>query len=57
MIDVTVEGKDEKMVDIIPLYTHAIKNVGKNDSHTIMWISEVYNENTPDTYREPIDKE
>lgn len=42
-------------VDIIPEYTHEIKNVGKENSYTLMWISEVYNPDTHDTYRAPID--
>ena len=57
MIVNVVEGKDEKPVDIIPYYTHSIKNIGETDSHTIMWISQVYDEKTADTYREPVEKE
>ena len=56
LVDV-VDGKDGKMVDIIPMYTHSIENIGDTNSHTIMWISEIYNENTPDTFREPVEKE
>jgi len=50
-------GSDKKPVDIIPYYTHSIENIGEENSHTIMWISEVYNEKTADTYREPVEKE
>ena len=57
MIVDVVEGKDEKPIDIIPYYTHSIKNIGETDSHTIMWISQVYDEKTADTYREPVEKE
>lgn len=57
VLDVMVEGKDEKIVEIIPFYTHMIKNIGESNSHTIMWISEVYNEKTADTFREPVEKE
>ena len=43
-------------IDILPYYTHEITNVGEVDSHTIMWISEIFNPNTSDTYREEVDK-
>lgn len=51
-----VDGKDSTPIDIIPNYTHDIKNIGDIESITIMWISHIYNENTADTYREPVDK-
>lgn len=57
MIVDVVDEKNLKQVNIIPMYTHSIKNIGEKDSHTIMWISEVYNENTADTFREPVEKE
>lgn len=41
-------------VSIHPYYTHAIKNIGNINSLTLMWISEVYNEATPDTFREEL---
>lgn len=52
-----VEGRDKKMVNIIPFYTHSIENKGEENSHTLMWISEVYNEKRADTYRENVEKE
>ncbi len=48
-------GKDSTRVKIIPEYTHDIKNVGSEESVTIMWISEVYSDKTPDTFREDVD--
>lgn len=50
-------GCESRKVDIKPYFTHDIKNIGEGISTTIMWISEVYNENTPDTFREPVDIE
>lgn len=47
--------KDFTKVNITPGYTHDIRNVGQGDSVTIMWISEVYSEKTPDTFREDVD--
>ena len=56
MIENVVSGDDPHPVDIIPEYTHEITNIGKKNSHTIMWISEIYNPETHDTYREPVEK-
>ena len=56
MIENVVSGDDPYPVDIIPEYTHEITNIGKGNSHTIMWISEIYNPETHDTYREPVEK-
>ena len=42
-------------VNIIPEYTHEISNVGKTNSYTLMWISEVYLPETHDTYKAPVD--
>ena len=36
------------------LYTHNIENIGNNKLTTIFWISELYNENNPDTYGEKV---
>lgn len=52
----TVKGEEPHPVNIIPYYTHQIKNIGQCDSHTIMWISEIYNPETHDTYREEVEK-
>ena len=48
--------KHNKQVNIHPYYTHAIKNIGNINSLTLMWISEVYSDATPDTFREPVEK-
>ena len=53
IIDV-VNGNDPHLVNIIPMYTHEIKNLGSGNSHTLMWISEIYNTDTHDTYREEV---
>ena len=47
-------GEGISMVKIIPGYTHEITNIGKKDSHTLMWISEIYNPDTPDTIKEEV---
>lgn len=51
-----VDGDNPQLVNMIPYYTHQIKNIGDKDSHTIMWISEIYNPDTHDTYREEVVK-
>ena len=49
-------GEKPELIEINVGCTHQITNIGKINSHTIMWISEVYNENTPDTFREEVIK-
>ena len=56
MIVDRVRGNNPHPVNIRVGYTHQITNVGKNNSHTIMWISEIYNPDTHDTYREEVEK-
>ena len=56
VVDV-VDGKKPHPVNIRAGYTHQIKNIGKENTHTLMWISEVYSDNTPDTFREDVDIE
>ena len=56
MITDVVDGKHPHPVNICVGYTHQITNIGKENSHTIMWISEIYNPETHDTYREDVIK-
>ena len=55
VVDV-VDGEHPHPVDIRVGYTHQIKNIGEIDTHTIMWISEIYNPDTHDTYREEVER-
>ena len=55
IVDV-INEKHRVPVWIITNYTHQITNIGKVNSHTIMWISEIYNPDTHDTYREEVEK-
>jgi len=50
-----VTGDKQTPVNIIPMYTHEITNVGDENSYTLMWISEVYSELTPDTFRAEVE--
>ena len=56
MIVDVVKGEDPHPVEIKVGYTHQITNIGKINTHTIMWISEIYNPETHDTYREEVEK-
>ena len=40
-----------KLVNIIPFYSHSIKNVGSKNSYTLMWISQIYNPDSADTFK------
>ena len=51
-----VDGNHPHPIDIKVGYTHDITNIGKENSHTLMWISEIYNPETHDTYREEVEK-
>ena len=56
LIENFVDGNNPELIKIIPEYTHQITNTGKINTHTIMWISEIYDPETHDTYREPVEK-
>lgn len=51
-----VDGNKPQPINIIPYYSHEITNKGEANSRTIMWISEIYNPETHDTYRFEIKK-
>ena len=51
-----VSGSIPEPVEIKVGYTHQITNIGKVNTHTLMWISEIYNPDTHDTYREEVEK-
>lgn len=49
---ITYEVSDEKMeiVEMIPGYTHNIKNIGKEEMILFLWANENYDHDNPDTY-------
>ena len=53
----TVGGGQPTIVDIPPGYTHNITNLGDTDMVTLMWASEQFDPNHPDTYRLPVEEE
>lgn len=56
MIVNKVSGDKPEPIEIKVGYTHQITNIGKINTHTIMWISEIYNPETHDTYKEEVEK-
>ena len=54
MIADVVSGDKPHPVNIRVGYTHQITNIGKENTHTLMWISEIFNPDTADTYREDL---
>jgi UDP-2-acetamido-2,6-beta-L-arabino-hexul-4-ose reductase len=50
VIEHRVSGKDFKVLDIPPGYTHSIENVGQTELVTLFWASEIFDQEKPDTY-------
>ena len=51
-----VDGKDFRVVDIPPGYTHSIENVGNSDMIVLFWASEIFDPERADTYFLPVCK-
>ena len=56
MLEYEVDGEHPRFVKMIPNYTHNIKNIGEENSHTLMWISKIYDPNTHDTYKMEVEE-
>ena len=50
VIEHKVAGKEFKVVDIPPGYTHHITNIGTGELVTLFWASEIFNPEKADTY-------
>ncbi|MBN2709966.1 MAG: NAD-dependent epimerase/dehydratase family protein [Calditrichaceae bacterium] len=50
IIEYRVSGREFRVVDIPPGYTHHIKNVGQGELVTLFWASEIFNPELPDTF-------
>jgi len=50
VIEYLVSGKKLEVVDIPVGYTHNIENIGDTDLVTIMWVNEVFDKESPDTF-------
>ena len=54
VISIKTSGNCVKIVDIIPGYTHSITNIGKSDAVVLMWASQLFDPEHPDTYFEEV---
>ncbi len=52
--ELIVSGRKLEVVDIPAGYTHNITNIGTEDLVTVMWASEIFDQNRPDTYYEDV---
>lgn len=49
IIEHRISGKDFRVVDIPPGYTHSIENVGTTELIVLFWASEIFDPDSPDT--------
>jgi UDP-2-acetamido-2,6-beta-L-arabino-hexul-4-ose reductase len=54
IIEHHVSSEKLEVVDILPGYTHNISNLGDTDMVTVMWVSEIFDKERPDTYFEKV---
>jgi len=50
VLEYRVSGKNFRVVDIPPGYTHSIENVGRGEMVVLFWASEVFDPSNTDTY-------
>jgi UDP-2-acetamido-2,6-beta-L-arabino-hexul-4-ose reductase len=50
VIEYPVSGRDFKVVDIPPGYTHSIENIGQSDLIVLFWADEIFDPSSPDTF-------
>ena len=50
IIDI-INNDNRRMVEMKTNYIHSIENIDNKKTYTLMWISEIYNEKSPDTYK------
>lgn len=50
IIEYEVSGRDFKVIDIPPGYTHNIENVGEDELITLFWAGEIFDPKASDTY-------
>jgi UDP-2-acetamido-2,6-beta-L-arabino-hexul-4-ose reductase len=54
IIEHRVDGRDFRVIDIPPGYTHSIENLGTGDLVTLFWANEVFDPSQSDTYFLPV---
>jgi len=50
IIEYLVSGREFRVVDIPPGYTHSIENIGQNDLIVLFWAAEIFDPNIPDAF-------
>jgi len=55
VIEYRVSGKEFRVVDIPPGYTHSIENVGPGELVTLFWANQVFDPQAPDTWFEEVE--
>lgn len=50
VIEYPVSGREFRVVDIPPGYTHSIENVGENDLIVLFWADEIFDPDIPDAF-------
>lgn len=55
IVEFEVTGEQMKAVQMLPGYTHNIINLSETENLvTVMWANEIFDENNPDTFYEPV---
>lgn len=54
IIEHRVNGREFRVVDIPPGYTHSIENVGSGELVTLFWANEIFDPERPDTFMLPV---
>lgn len=54
VIEYTVDGKEYRVLDIPPGYTHSIENIGDEELVTLFWSNEMFDPDHPDTCFDPV---
>jgi len=52
--EIIVSGDAPELVEMKINWTHNIQNIGDNEMKLLIWISEVYNPNAPDTFAKEV---
>jgi UDP-2-acetamido-2,6-beta-L-arabino-hexul-4-ose reductase len=50
VIEYPVSGREFRVVDIPPGYTHSIENMGQNDLIVLFWAAEIFDPDIPDAF-------
>ncbi|TFG40033.1 MAG: SDR family oxidoreductase [Candidatus Aminicenantes bacterium] len=56
ILEYPVDGREIKVVDIPPGYTHSIENTGEVEMICLFWANQIFAPERPDTYFDPVIK-